>query len=83
MAWLTLTADCPVDPVAVAGTDRVQPIGAHWPRPRRISITFGELLVFPTPQRGQAGKGRARREVTDAIMGAIADLSGQEKAGWE
>jgi 1-acyl-sn-glycerol-3-phosphate acyltransferase len=82
VAWLALTADCPVVPVAVAGTDRVQPIGAHWPRPRRISITFGEPLTFDD-QRGQAGKGPARREVTDAIMSAIADLSGQEKAGWE
>jgi 1-acyl-sn-glycerol-3-phosphate acyltransferase len=82
VAWLALTADCPVVPVAVAGTDRVQPIGAHWPRPRRISITFGEPLIFDD-HRGQAGKGRARREVTDRIMRAIADLSGQEKAGWE
>lgn len=82
VAWLALTADCPVVPVAVTGTDRVQPIGARWPRPRRISITFGEPLVFDA-QRGQAGKGRARREVTDAIMNAIADLSGQEKDGWE
>ena len=81
VAWLALTADCPVVPVAVAGTDKVQPIGARWPRPRRISITFGEPLAFPE-QRGQAGKGRARREVTDRIMTAIADLSGQEKAGW-
>ena len=82
VAWLALTADCPVVPVAVAGTDRVQPIGARWPRPRRISITFGEPLIFDD-HRGQAGKGRARREVTDRIMSAIADLSGQEKAGWE
>jgi 1-acyl-sn-glycerol-3-phosphate acyltransferase len=82
VAWLALTAACPVVPVAVAGTDRVQPIGAHWPRPRRISITFGEPLIFDD-HRGQAGKGRARREVTDRIMRAIADLSGQEKAGWE
>ena len=82
VAWLALTADCPVVPVAVAGTDRVQPIGARWPRPRRISVTFGEPLTFDE-HRGQAGKGRARREVTDRIMVAIADLSGQEKAGWE
>lgn len=82
VAWLALTADCPVVPVAVAGTDRVQPVGARWPRPRRISITFGDPLIFDD-HRGQAGKGRARREVTDAIMNAIADLSGQEKAGWE
>jgi 1-acyl-sn-glycerol-3-phosphate acyltransferase len=81
VAWLALTADCPVVPVAVKGTDRVQPVGARWPRPHRISVTFGELLTFPE-QRGQAGKGRPRRVVTDRIMEAIARLSGQEKAGW-
>jgi 1-acyl-sn-glycerol-3-phosphate acyltransferase len=81
VAWLALTADCPVVPVAVAGTDKVQPIGARWPRPHRISVTYGEPLTFPE-HRGKAGNGRARREVTDRIMHAIADLSGQEKAGW-
>jgi 1-acyl-sn-glycerol-3-phosphate acyltransferase len=81
VAWLALTADCPVVPVAVAGTERVQPVGARWPRPHRISITFGTPLTFPE-QRGQAGRGPARRLVTDRVMEAIADLSGQEKAGW-
>jgi 1-acyl-sn-glycerol-3-phosphate acyltransferase len=81
VAWLALTADCPVVPVAVAGTDKVQPIGATWPRPHRISVSFGEPLTFPD-ERGQAGKGRARRVVTDRIMEAIAALSGQEKVGW-
>ncbi len=81
VAWLALTADCPVVPVAVAGTDRAQPVGARWPRPRRISVTFGPPLTFPE-QKGQAGNGRARRVVTDRIMEAIAGLSGQEKAGW-
>jgi 1-acyl-sn-glycerol-3-phosphate acyltransferase len=81
VAWLALTADCPVVPVAVAGTEKVQPVGARWPRPARISVTFGEPLTFPE-QRGMAGNGRARRVVTDRIMHAIADLSGQEKAGW-
>jgi 1-acyl-sn-glycerol-3-phosphate acyltransferase len=81
VAWLALTADCPVVPVAVAGTDRVQPVGATWPRPHRISVTFGTPLTFPE-ERGQAGKGRARRVVTDRIMEAIAELSGQEKSGW-
>ena len=76
-----LTADCPVVPVAVAGTDRMQPVGAKWPWPRRFSITFGEPLTFPE-YRGQAGNGKARREVTDRLMEAIATLSGQEKAGW-
>jgi 1-acyl-sn-glycerol-3-phosphate acyltransferase len=81
VAWLALTADCPVVPVAVAGTDRIQPVGASWPRLHRVSVTFGEPLTFPE-QRGQAGKGRARRIVTDRVMEAIAELSGQEKAGW-
>ena len=81
VAWLALTADCPVVPVGITGTDRIQPIGARWPRPHRFSVTFGEPLTFPE-HRGQAGNNRARREVTDRIMEAIAELSGQEKAGW-
>ncbi|MGY1826136.1 lysophospholipid acyltransferase family protein [Blastococcus sp. SYSU DS0541] len=82
VAWLALTADCPVVPVAVRGTDRVQPVGARWARPHRIAITFGEPLTFPE-FAGQANRNRARREVTDRIMLAIAELSGQEKAGWD
>jgi 1-acyl-sn-glycerol-3-phosphate acyltransferase len=81
VAWLALTADCPVVPVAVTGTDRVQPVDSRWPRPHKVSITFGRPLTFEE-HRGKAGNGRARREVTDRIMEAIAELSGQEKAGW-
>jgi 1-acyl-sn-glycerol-3-phosphate acyltransferase len=81
VAWLALTAGCPVVPVGVRGTDRVQPVDARWPRPRRVAVTFGQPMTFPE-HRGLAGKGRARREVTDAIMVEIAALSGQEKAGW-
>ena len=81
VAWLALTADCPVVPVAVSGTDRIQPVGSRWPRPHRFSVVFGEPLTFPE-HAGKAGDNRARREVTDRIMEAIAALSGQEKAGW-
>jgi 1-acyl-sn-glycerol-3-phosphate acyltransferase len=81
VAWLALTADCPVVPVGVKGTDRIQPVGARWPRPHRCSVVFGKPLTFPE-HRGQAGSNRARREVTDRIMAEIAALSGQEKADW-
>ena len=81
VAWLALTADCPVVPVGITGTDRIQPIGARYWRPHRFSVTFGEPLTFPE-HRGQAGKGKARREVTNRIMNEIAALTGQEKAGW-
>jgi 1-acyl-sn-glycerol-3-phosphate acyltransferase len=81
VGWLALTADCPVVPVGITGTDKIQPVGARWPRPRRCTVTFGQPLTFPD-HRGQAGSNRARREVTDRVMEAIAELSGQEKAGW-
>jgi 1-acyl-sn-glycerol-3-phosphate acyltransferase len=81
VAWLALTADCPVVPVGLTGTDRIQPVGARWPRPHRFTVVFGKPLTFPE-HRGKAGSNRARREVTDTIMEAIAELSGQEKAGW-
>ncbi len=81
VAWLALTADCPVVPVGIRGTDRIQPVGASWPRPHRFSVAFGKPLTFPE-HRGQAGSNRARRQVTDTIMESIAELSGQEKAGW-
>ena len=81
VAWLALTAGCPVVPVGIIGTDRIQPVGASWPRPHRFTIHFGEPLTFPE-HAGKAGNNRARRDVTDRIMNAIAELSGQEKAGW-
>ena len=81
VAWLALTADCPVVPGAVAGTDEAQPVDARWPRPHRCTVVFGEPLTFPE-HRGKAGNNRARREVTDTIMTGIAELTGQEKSGW-
>ena len=81
VAWLALTADCPVVPVGITGTDRIQPVGASWPRPHRFTVVFGEPLTFPE-HRGKAGSNRSRREVTDTIMAKIAELTGQEKAGW-
>jgi 1-acyl-sn-glycerol-3-phosphate acyltransferase len=81
VAWLALTADCPVVPVGITGTDRIQPVGASWPRPHRFTVVFGKPLTFPE-HRGKAGNGKARREVTDRIMNAIAALTGQEKSGW-
>lgn len=81
VAWLALTADCPIVPVAVHDTDKVMPIGSRRLRPHRVSVSFGPPLRFPQ-YAGQAARGKPRREVTDAVMNAIATLSGQDKAGW-
>jgi len=78
VAWLALATGAPVVPVAVAGTDRVQPVGTRIPRPGRVSVHFGEAMRF-TPPPG-ARPGPTRKRVTDEIMAAIAALSGQEVA---
>jgi 1-acyl-sn-glycerol-3-phosphate acyltransferase len=78
VGWLALASGAPVVPVAVVGTDRVQPIGARLPRPGKVAVRFGRPLAFSAAELGSAGQ--ARRAVTDEIMRAIQTLSGQEPA---
>jgi 1-acyl-sn-glycerol-3-phosphate acyltransferase len=79
VAWLALASSAPVVPVAVIGTDKVQPVGARVPRIGHVTVRFGAPLTF-TQQPG-GSNGRARRDATDEIMTAIQTLSGQETAG--
>ncbi len=79
VAFLALTAGVPVVPVALSGTADIQPIGARFPRLARVSVAFGPPLYFAERYAG-VPQGRARREVTDEIMDAIAALSGQVRA---
>jgi len=76
VAWLALTAGCPVVPVGLSGTQDIQPVGSRVPRIRRITIRFGKPLDFSYLQATRPGL--ARREATDAVMAAIHELSGQE-----
>lgn len=80
VAHLALTSGAPVVPVGLTGTDRIQPVGTKWPRLARITVRFGAPLQF-TGRYDGVPPGRARREVTDRIMAAIAGLSGQQQAG--
>jgi 1-acyl-sn-glycerol-3-phosphate acyltransferase len=77
VAWLAIRSGAPVVPVAIHGTERVQPVGARLPRPGKVVIRFGEPLHFPPPPDGR--QGTARRAATDDIMTAIAELSGQPR----
>ena len=63
-------------PVALLGTERVQPVGRRFPRVRRVEVRFGRPLEF-SRYEGLEGAPAIRRAVTDEIMSAIADLSGQ------
>jgi 1-acyl-sn-glycerol-3-phosphate acyltransferase len=76
VGWLALTTGAPVVPVALEGTERLQPVGKRLPRPHRVTVRFGQPLTFT----GDPASARARRSVTDEVMGAICTLSGQERA---
>jgi 1-acyl-sn-glycerol-3-phosphate acyltransferase len=79
VAWLALTAGVPVVPVALEGPQEILPVGRRIPRIRRVTVRFGKPLHFPE-LHGQARSARARRQVTDEVMAAIHELSGQELA---
>lgn len=77
VARLALQAGVPVIPVAMVGTDKVQPIGKRLPNIRRIGMIFGEPLDF-SQYRGQAEDRLVQRQVTDQIMFELMRLSGQD-----
>ncbi len=77
VAWLALNSGVPVLPVAMIGTDRVLPPGHAVPRVRQVGIRIGKPLTFEA-YREEKAQGKARRAVTDQVIQAIQDLSGQE-----
>lgn len=79
IGWLALSTGATVIPVGLVGTDSMQPVGASFPRLRRVTVTFGAPI--DVAHYGPAESGRARRQATDEIMAAIHALTGQELAG--
>jgi 1-acyl-sn-glycerol-3-phosphate acyltransferase len=77
VARMALEAGVPVIPVAMIGTDKVQPIGRKIPRIRRVGIVIGEPLDF-SRYEGMAEDRFVLRSVTDEIIYALMELSGQE-----
>lgn len=80
VAHLALTAGVPVVPVGITGTEKLQPVGARFPRVVPITVRFGAPIEVAGRYDG-VPLGKARRLVTDEIMTAIQALSGQEEAG--
>lgn len=79
VAWLALASGAPVVPVALSGTEDIQPVGKLFPRVRKVTIRFGKPLDF-SDRVGSGPAGPLRREITDEIMDAIAALSPQPRA---
>ncbi|MCG7432821.1 1-acyl-sn-glycerol-3-phosphate acyltransferase [Kocuria indica] len=81
VARLALETGAPVIPVAMFGTDKMQPLGSRFPDPRRAKVTtvFGEPMDF-SDLMSRHGDHATMRRVTDEIMAAIQKISGQEMA---
>ncbi|QWF77525.1 lysophospholipid acyltransferase family protein [Amycolatopsis sp. CA-230715] len=77
VARIALKTGAPVIPVAMIGTDKVNPIGSKMWWPRRLEIRFGAPLDF-SRYEGLAGDRFVERSITDEIMYTLMELSGQE-----
>ncbi|MGW2459644.1 1-acyl-sn-glycerol-3-phosphate acyltransferase [Streptomyces argyrophyllae] len=77
VAVMALTAGVPVVPCAMIGTFEAQPPGKVVPRIHPVTIRFGEPLDF-SRHAGMEHQKAVLRAVTDEIVHAILELSGQE-----
>jgi 1-acyl-sn-glycerol-3-phosphate acyltransferase len=80
VAHLALASGAPVIPVGLVHTDQIQPNGSmRWRRPFRVrpEVHFGKPLTFERYEGMQRDR-FVLRAVTDEIVSAILDLSGQE-----
>jgi 1-acyl-sn-glycerol-3-phosphate acyltransferase len=78
VARMALEAGVPVIPVAMIGTEIIQPTGRLRPRLRpRPGVRFGAPLDF-SRYAGMAGDRFVERSITDEIMYELMQLSGQE-----
>lgn len=77
VAKLALQARVPVIPIALIGTDKVQPVDKTIPRLHRAGLIIGEPLDFSAFYDNVEDR-FAQRAVTDEIMSQIMRLSGQE-----
>ena len=79
IARMAMDTGVPVVPVAMVGTDRVQPIGKVVPHLARVAVRIGAPLQPPEPASDPEALRRQAREFTDRVMAAIAALSGQQR----
>lgn len=77
VARLALQARVPVIPVGMIGTDKVLPKGKSLPKLHKVTVHIGAPMDL-SPFYGMEGDRKVTRDITDRIMLAIRDLSGQE-----
>ena len=77
MARMALEAGVPVIPVAMIDTDKAQPTGTTIPKLIRVGVRIGTPLDF-SRYEGMESDRFVLRSITDEIMYALMELSGQE-----
>ena len=77
VARLALATGAPVIPIGIRGSREVMPKGARFPKRGRVEIRFGQPLRYSKDSLSVPEK-VALRLITDEIMYAIQQLSGQE-----
>ncbi|MEO3825994.1 lysophospholipid acyltransferase family protein [Actinomadura sp. B10D3] len=81
IGWLVLESGARVLPVALEGTEKIQPIGSNFPRVfgPRPTVRIGPPMDFSHYRDLPPAK--ARRAIADEIVETIQKMSGQEYAG--
>ncbi len=79
-ARIALETGAPIVPVAMVGTDVVQPIGAVVPSLSRVEVRLGAPVVPPPAASSDDQLAAQARELTEQVMAAVAALSGQQRA---
>ena len=67
----------PVVPVWIDGTYAALPVGSWLPRPRKVSVTFGEP-IRPEDLQPKPDAGWSHQTIADAIYERVAELRGRE-----
>ena len=79
VAHIAVASGAPIIPTGISGTAEIQPPDTRFPRPfRRAVVRFGRP-IDPGGYRG--GRRTRRRLITDDVMSAIQQLSGQQRRG--
>lgn len=79
VGFVALRAGVPVQPVALAGTEKVIPPGSWFPRRHRLTVSFGR--PFRIARTRPDGTRVSREEAAGAIMLSIAELLPAEYRG--
>ncbi|HVL48999.1 MAG TPA: lysophospholipid acyltransferase family protein [Candidatus Thermoplasmatota archaeon] len=76
---MAIRAGCPIVPIGLVGTDKALPKGSSKPRFVKVQLHYGKPIDYAA-YAGRADDRELVRKLTEDLMLAIRDLSGQELA---